>query len=111
MVNLGRAGLNRGTAPQRDVGGEITHGVNYAFAPVILNWQGREALRPLAYKLSPVLGKYGELRSERKDRTLALEPLQATEKTRFQAWRKILLWKQWKHCPGANIFPVRWQEA
>lgn len=65
-----------------------------------------EGLRSMASRISPDLGDIwlatqpaGQI-----DR-LALDiPLQATEKTRFQASWKNLSWKQWKLLPGAEHF-------
>ncbi|SQI19997.1 Uncharacterised protein [Salmonella enterica subsp. arizonae] len=85
--------------PQQDVGGENhTRSDELRIRASNLELAGLEALRPLAAKLSPVLGEIWQAtQPSGKIATLALDiPLQATEKTRFQASWKNLAWKQWK---------------
>lgn len=65
-----------------------------------------EGLRSMAAKLSPELGEiWLATQPSGQINRLALDiPLQATEKTRFQAAWKNLAWKQWKLLPGAEHF-------
>ncbi|EHR1566150.1 AsmA2 domain-containing protein YhdP [Salmonella enterica] len=93
--------------PQQDVGGENhTRSDELRIRASNLELAGLEALRPLAAKLSPVLGEIWQAtQPSGKIATLALDiPLQATEKTRFQASWENLAWKQWKLLPGAEHF-------
>lgn len=79
--------------------------MNCVFAPATLNWliwTGCVRWR----RNSPALGDIWQATQPRgKIDTLALDiPLQATEKTRFQASWDNLAWKQWKLLPGAEHF-------
>ncbi|WP_044327101.1 AsmA2 domain-containing protein YhdP [Citrobacter amalonaticus] len=71
-----------------------------------LELTGLEGLRPMVSKLSPELGDiWLATQPSGNIDTLALDiPLQATEKTRFQASWRDLAWKQWKLLPGAEHF-------
>ncbi|EPQ9491645.1 AsmA2 domain-containing protein YhdP [Escherichia coli] len=71
-----------------------------------LELAGLEGVRPLAAKLSPALGDvWRSTQPSGKINTLALDiPLQAADKTRFQASWSDLAWKQWKLLPGAEHF-------
>ncbi|MCP6025189.1 hypothetical protein NL375_28605, partial [Klebsiella pneumoniae] len=71
-----------------------------------LELAGLEGIRPLAAKLSPALGDvWRSTQPSGKINTLALDiPLQAADKTRFQASWSDLAWKQWKLLPGAEHF-------
>ncbi|HAH2091743.1 TPA: AsmA2 domain-containing protein [Escherichia coli] len=93
--------------PEQDVGGKDNkrsdelriHASNLELA-------GLEGVRPLAAKLSPALGDvWRSTQPSGKINTLALDiPLQAADKTRFQASWSDLAWKQWKLLPGAEHF-------
>ncbi|MDR8321289.1 hypothetical protein FPK67_26030, partial [Acinetobacter baumannii] len=65
---------------------------------------GLSGLQPFADKLAPSLGElWRTTQPGGKINLLALDiPLQATEKTRFQAQWSDLAWKQWKLLPGAE---------
>ncbi|HDH1517645.1 TPA: AsmA2 domain-containing protein YhdP [Klebsiella quasipneumoniae subsp. similipneumoniae] len=67
---------------------------------------GLSGLQPFADKLAPSLGElWRTTQPSGKINLLALDiPLQATEKTRFQAQWSDLAWKQWKLLPGAEHF-------
>ncbi|HFI3507870.1 TPA: AsmA2 domain-containing protein YhdP [Escherichia coli] len=71
-----------------------------------LELAGLNGVRPLAAKLSPALGDvWRSTQPSGKINTLALDiPLQAADKTRFQASWSDLAWKQWKLLPGAEHF-------
>ena len=71
-----------------------------------LELAGLEGVRPLVAKLSPALGDvWRSTQPSGKINTLALDiPLQAADKTRFQASWSDLAWKQWKLLPGAEHF-------
>ncbi|EGE2516552.1 DUF3971 domain-containing protein [Shigella dysenteriae] len=71
-----------------------------------LELAGLEGIRPLAAKLSSALGDvWRSTQPSGKINTLALDiPLQAADKTRFQASWSDLAWKQWKLLPGAEHF-------
>ncbi|QKN80290.1 AsmA2 domain-containing protein YhdP [Scandinavium goeteborgense] len=74
-----------------------------------LELSGLSGLLPIAEKLSPSLGDIWETTQPAGQiDALALDiPLQATEKTRFQAAWSNLAWKQWKLLPGAEHFSGR----
>lgn len=100
--------------PQQDVGGENhTRSDELRIRASNLELAGLEALRPLAAKLSPVLGEIWQAtQPSGKIATLALDiPLQATEKRVFRHRGKILHGNSGSCCPARNIFPVRWREA
>ena len=63
-----------------------------------------EGMLPIAEKISPQLGKvWRTMAPEGLLENLALDiPLQATEKTRFQANWKDISWKQWELLPGVE---------
>ena len=67
---------------------------------------GLTGLQPMADKLAPSFGEvWRTTQPSGKINLLALDiPLQATEKTRFQADWSDLAWKQWKLLPGAEHF-------
>ncbi len=93
MVNPAERSLNRGRLPQQDVGGENhTRSDELRIRASNLELAGLEALRPLAAKLSPVLGEIWQAtQPSGKIATLALDiPLQATEKRVFRHRGKIL---------------------
>ena len=71
-----------------------------------LDLAGLEGLRPLAAKLSPALvDVWQATQPEGTLEALALDiPLDATEKTRFQASWRDLAWKQRKLLPGVEHF-------
>ncbi|MTH45636.1 AsmA2 domain-containing protein YhdP [Intestinirhabdus alba] len=71
-----------------------------------LELSGLKGLRPIAAKISPALGDiWRATQPKGKIDRLALDiPLQATEKTRFQASWRDLAWKQWKLLPGVEHF-------
>jgi conserved hypothetical protein TIGR02099 len=74
-----------------------------------LELAGLAGLKPIAEKLSPSLGEIWQTTQPAGQiDSLALDiPLQATEKTRFQAAWSNLSWKQWKLLPGAEHFSGR----
>jgi len=102
-----RGALTMAWVPQQEVGGVANkrsdelriRASNLELADLV-------GLRPIAARISPALGDLwlatqpsGQINS------LALDiPLQATEKTRFQASWKNLAWKQWKMLPGVEHF-------
>ncbi len=79
---------------------------NSGFAPVIWSWQAWRAYARCTAKLSPALGDvWRSTQPSGKINTLALDiPLQAADKTRFQASWSDLARKQWKLLPGAEHF-------
>lgn len=89
--------------PEQDVGGKDNkRSDELRIRASNLELAGLEGIRPLAAKLSPALGDvWRSTQPSGKINTLALDiPLQAADKTRFQAsW-----WKQWKLLPGAEHF-------
>lgn len=100
--------------PQQDVGGkDHTRSDELRIRASNLELAGLEALRPLAAKLSPVLGEIWQAtQPSGKIATLALDiPLQATEKHVFRHRGKILHGNSGSCCLARNIFPVRWREA
>ncbi|MCP6600455.1 hypothetical protein NL513_29165, partial [Klebsiella pneumoniae] len=71
-----------------------------------LDLTGLTGLQPIADKLAPELGEvWRTTQPAGKIDLLALDiPLQAAEKSRFQASWSDLSWKQWKLLPGAEHF-------
>ncbi len=93
--------------PEQDVGGKNNkRSDELRIRASNLELAGLEGIRPLAAKLSPALGDiWRSTQPSGKINTLALDiPLQAAEKTRFQASWSNLAWKQWKLLPGAEHF-------
>lgn len=100
--------------PEQDVGGTNNkRSDELRIRATHLDLAAIEGLRSMAAKLSPDLGDVwlatqpsGEIDA------LALDiPLQATEKTRFQATWKDLAWKQWKLLPGLKTSAASWRAA
>ncbi|MFL4195011.1 AsmA2 domain-containing protein YhdP [Escherichia coli] len=93
--------------PEQDVGGKDNkRSDELRIRASNLELAGLEGIRPLAAKLSPALGDvWRSTQPIGKINTLALDiPLQAADKTRFQASWSDLAWKQWKLLPGAEHF-------
>ncbi|MEF5118950.1 AsmA2 domain-containing protein YhdP [Escherichia coli] len=93
--------------PEQDVGGKDNkRSDELRIRASNLELTGLEGIRPLAAKLSPALGDvWRSTQPSGKINTLALDiPLQAADKTRFQASWSDLAWKQWKLLPGAEHF-------
>ncbi|UMS16144.1 DUF3971 domain-containing protein [Escherichia coli] len=93
--------------PEQDVGGKDNkRSDELRIRASNLELAGLEGIRPLAAKLSPALGDvWRSTQPSGKINTLALDiPLQAADKTRFQASWSDLSWKQWKLLPGAEHF-------
>ncbi|ELA5610399.1 AsmA2 domain-containing protein YhdP [Escherichia coli] len=93
--------------PEQDVGGKNnTRSDELRIRASNLELAGLESVRPLAAKLSSTLGDiWRSTQPSGKINTLALDiPLQAADKTRFQASWSDLAWKQWKLLPGAEHF-------
>ncbi|EOL9820089.1 AsmA2 domain-containing protein YhdP [Escherichia coli] len=93
--------------PEQDVGGKDNkRSDELRIRASNLGLAGLEGIRPLAAKLSPALGDvWRSTQPSGKINTLALDiPLQAADKTRFQASWSDLAWKQWKLLPGAEHF-------
>ncbi|GDJ55805.1 AsmA2 domain-containing protein YhdP [Escherichia coli] len=93
--------------PEQDVGGKDNkRSDELRIRASNLELAGLEGIRPLAAKLSPALGDvWRSTQPSGKINTLALDiPLQAANKTRFQASWSDLSWKQWKLLPGAEHF-------
>ncbi|TGC15341.1 TIGR02099 family protein [Escherichia sp. E2562] len=93
--------------PEQDVGGKNNkRSDELRIRASNLELAGLEGIRPLAAKLSPALGDiWRSTQPSGKINTLALDiPLQAADKTRFQASWSDLAWKQWKLLPGAEHF-------
>ncbi|ELJ4108918.1 AsmA2 domain-containing protein YhdP [Escherichia coli] len=93
--------------PEQDVGGKNNiRSDELRIRASNLELAGLEGVRPLAAKLSPALGDiWRSTQPSGKINTLALDiPLQAADKTRFQASWSDLAWKQWKLLPGAEHF-------
>lgn len=102
----GRA-LTLAWIPEQDIGGKNNkRSDELRIRASNLELAGLEGVRPLVAKLSPVLGDiWWSTQPRGKINTLALDiPLQAVEKTRFQASWSDLAWKQWKLLPGAEHF-------
>ncbi|EEW3547480.1 AsmA2 domain-containing protein [Escherichia coli] len=93
--------------PEQDVGGKDNkRSDELRIRASNLELAGLEGIRPLAAKLSPALGDvWRSTQPSGRINTLALDiPLQAADKTRFQASWSDLAWKQWKLLPGAEHF-------
>ncbi|HDJ9753918.1 TPA: AsmA2 domain-containing protein YhdP [Escherichia coli] len=93
--------------PEQDVGGKDNkRSDELRIRASNLELAGLEGIRPLAAKLSPALGDvWRSTQPSGKINTMALDiPLQAADKTRFQASWSDLAWKQWKLLPGAEHF-------
>ncbi|EOQ2396310.1 AsmA2 domain-containing protein YhdP [Escherichia coli] len=93
--------------PEQDVGGKDNkRSDELRIRASNLELAGLEGIRPLAAKLSPALGDvWRSTQPSGKINTLALDiPLQAADKTHFQASWSDLAWKQWKLLPGAEHF-------
>ncbi|MGU4879682.1 AsmA2 domain-containing protein YhdP [Escherichia coli] len=93
--------------PEQDVGGKDNkRSDELRIRASNLELAGLEGVRPLVAKLSPALGDvWRSTQPSGKINTLALDiPLQAADKTRFQASWSDLAWKQWKLLPGAEHF-------
>lgn len=93
--------------PEQDVGGKDNkRSDELRIRASNLELAGLEGIRPLAAKLSPALGDiWRSTQPSGKINSLALDiPLQAADKTRFQASWSDLAWKQWKLLPGAEHF-------
>lgn len=93
--------------PEQDVGGKDNkRSDELRIRASNLELAGLEGVRPLVAKLSPALGDvWRSTQPSGKINTLALDiPLQAADKTRFQASWSDLGWKQWKLLPGAEHF-------
>ena len=85
--------------PEQDVGGKDNkRSDELRIRASNLELAGLEGVRPLVAKLSPALGDvWRSTQPSGKINTLALDiPLQAADKTRFQASWSDLAWKQWK---------------
>ncbi len=93
--------------PEQDVGGKDNkRSDELRIRASNLELAGLEGVRPLVAKLSPALGDvWRSTQPSGKINTLALDiPLQAADKTCFQASWSDLAWKQWKLLPGAEHF-------
>lgn len=100
--------------PEQDVGGKDNkRSDELRIRASNLELAGLEGVRPLVAKLSPALGDvWRSTQPSGKINTLALDiPLQAADKTRFQASWSDLAWKQWKLLPGAEHFSGRFPAA
>lgn len=71
-----------------------------------LELNGLDGMLPIAEKISPALGEiWRAMQPTGQVEQLALDiPLQATNKTRFQANWHDLAWQQWKMLPGVEHF-------
>ena len=102
-----RGALTLAWMPEQDVGGvNGKRSDELRIRASNLDLTAIEGLRSMAAKLSPDLGEiWLATQPSGQINRLALDiPLQATEKTRFQAAWKNLAWKQWKLLPGAEHF-------
>lgn len=102
-----RGALQLAWIPEQEVGGaDGKRSDELRIRASHLELSGLEGLRPMVSKLSPALGDiWLATQPSGNIDTLALDiPLQATEKTRFQASWRDLAWKQWKLLPGAENF-------
>ena len=102
-----RGALTLAWMPEQDVGGiNGKRSDELRIRASNLDLTAIEGLRSMAAKLSPELGEiWLATQPSGQINRLALDiPLQATEKTRFQAAWKNLAWKQWKLLPGAEHF-------
>lgn len=96
--------------PNQDVGGkESVRSDELRIRASNLELSGLSGLLPIADKLSPAFGEIWKTTQPTGNiDALALDiPLQATEKTRFQAVWRNLAWKQWQLLPGAEHFSGR----
>lgn len=102
-----RGALTMAWIPEQEVGGaDNKRSDELRIRASNLELADLEGLRPIANRISASLGDVWQATqpSGQIDK-LALDiPLQATEKTRFQASWKNLSWKQWKLLPGAEHF-------
>ena len=102
-----RGALTLAWMPEQDVGGAASkRSDELRIRASNLDLTAIEGLRSMAAKLSPDLGEiWLATQPSGKIDALALDiPLQATDKTRFQASWNDLAWKQWKLLPGAEHF-------
>ncbi|POT55064.1 DUF3971 domain-containing protein [Citrobacter amalonaticus] len=102
-----RGALTLAWLPEQEVGGENNkRSDELRIRASNLELSGVEGLRPMVAKLSPALGDIWQSTqpSGKIDRLSLDIPLQATDKTRFQASWRDLAWKQWKLLPGAEHF-------
>ena len=102
-----RGALQLAWIPEQEVGGlDGKRSDELRIRASHLELSGLEGLRPMVSRLSPSLGDvWRATQPSGNIDTLALDiPLQATEKTRFQASWHDLAWKQWKLLPGAEHF-------
>ncbi|QRG79544.1 AsmA2 domain-containing protein YhdP [Citrobacter sp. R56] len=102
-----RGALTLAWVPEQEVGGQNNkRSDELRIRASNLELSDMDGLRPVVTKLSPALGDIWQAtQPSGKIDILALDiPLQATEKTRFQASWNDLAWKQWKLLPGAENF-------
>jgi uncharacterized protein (TIGR02099 family) len=102
-----RGALAMAWIPAQDVGGKNNQRSDeLRIRASNLDLSGLTGLQPMADKLAPSFGEvWRTTQPSGKINLLALDiPLQATEKTRFQADWTNLAWKQWKLLPGAEHF-------
>ena len=100
-----RGALTMAWVPEQEVGGvNNKRSDELRIRASNLDLASLDGLRPIANRISTALGEVWEAtQPSGQIDTLALDiPLQATEKTRFQASWKALSWKQWKLLPGAE---------
>ena len=92
--------------PAQDVGGDDRQRSDeLRIRASNLALSGLSGLQPFADKLAPSLGELWRTTQRRQNQFAGSRyPLQATEKTRFQAQWSDLAWKQWKLLPGAEHF-------
>ncbi|MBL5885253.1 AsmA2 domain-containing protein YhdP [Lelliottia aquatilis] len=102
-----RGALTMAWVPEQEVGGvNNKRSDELRIRASHLDLESLDGLRPIANRMSSALGEVWQAtQPSGQIDTLALDiPLQATEKTRFQASWKALAWKQWKLLPGAEHF-------
>lgn len=102
-----RGALTMAWVPEQEVGGvDNKRSDELRIRASNLDLASLDGLRPIANRMSASLGEVWQATQPNGQiDTLALDiPLQATEKTRFQASWKALSWKQWKLLPGAEHF-------
>lgn len=102
-----RGALTMAWVPEQEVGGvNNKRSDELRIRASNLDLASLDGLRPIANRISTALGEVWEAtQPSGQIDTVALDiPLQATEKTRFQASWKALSWKQWKLLPGAEHF-------
>nr|WP_269212031.1 AsmA2 domain-containing protein YhdP [Lelliottia nimipressuralis] len=102
-----RGALTMAWVPEQEVGGvNNKRSDELRIRASNIDLASLDGLRPIANRISTALGEVWEAtQPSGQIDTLALDiPLQATEKTRFQASWKALSWKQWKLLPGAEHF-------